>query len=150
MVTLEEMEKRIRVLEDIEAIKKLHREYVYALASQQWDDMLDCFADDGIADIWQWGPRKGRKEIEDLFKNTFNGRILPTHGHFVTQPIISVDGETAEGYWILYLFLPEPEVKWIQGRHDCTYVKVDGKWKFSYLKFTRPWPAPEVITKGSD
>jgi len=31
-MSLEELEKRIGVLEDIEAIKKLHREYVYALA----------------------------------------------------------------------------------------------------------------------
>ncbi len=149
-MALEELEKRIGVLEDIEAIKQLHRKYVYALASQQWDDMLDYFIDDGIADIWQWGLRKGKKEIEDLFKNTFNGRILPTYGHLVAQPVISVDGETAEGYWILYLFFPEPEVRWIQGRHDCKYVKVGGEWKFSYVKFTRPWPAPEVITKDLD
>ncbi len=53
MVTVKELEKRVRILEDIEAIKKLHREYVYALASQQWDDMLGCFTDNGIADIWQ-------------------------------------------------------------------------------------------------
>jgi len=28
-MTLEELEKRIRVLEDIEEIKKLHRKYTY-------------------------------------------------------------------------------------------------------------------------
>jgi len=27
---------------------------------------------------------------------------------------------------------------------------VDGKWKFSYLKYTRPWPALETITRSSD
>jgi ketosteroid isomerase-like protein len=148
-MSLEEMEKRVGVLEDIEAIKKMHREYVYALASQQWDDMLDCFADDGVADIWNHGPRKGKKEIENLFKS-FEGKILPTHGHLVTQPVINVDGEKAEGHWILYLFLPGPEVEWFQGRYDCNYVKIDGKWKFSYLKYTRPWPALEAITRSSD
>ena len=139
-MTSEEMEKRLQVLEDIEAIKNMHRDYVYALASQQWDDMLDCFTEDGVADIWQWGLRRGKKEIEDLLKNTFQGRILPTHGHLVAQPVITVDGDRAKGHWILYIFFAEPETRWIQGRHDCEYVKVDGKWKFSYLKFTRPWP----------
>lgn len=139
-MTLEEMEKRLKVLEDIESIKNLHRDYVYALASQQWDDMLDCFAEDAVADIWQWGLRRGRKEIEELFKKNFDGKILPTHGHLVAQPVITVDGDTAGGYWILYIFFAEPEMRWVQGRHDCKYVKVDGRWKFSYLKFTRPWP----------
>jgi hypothetical protein len=139
LVTLEEMEKRLRVLEDIEAIKQLHRKYVYALASQQWDDMLDCFAEDATTDIWTHGLRRGKKEIGELF-NSFDGRILPTHGHLVTQPVISVDGDTAEGYWILYLFLPEPEMTWVQGRHDCKYVRVDGRWKYSELKYARPWP----------
>jgi len=139
-MTLEELEKRIRVLEDIEEIKQLHRKYTYALGSQQWDDMLDCFTEDATADIWRWGLRKGKAEIADLFKNVFNGRIQPTHGHLVSQPVISVDGDRAKGYWLLYLHFAEPSVSWIQGRHDCEYVRVDGKWKISSLKFTRPWP----------
>ena len=138
-MTLEELEKRIRVLEDIEAIKKLHREYVYALASQQWDDMLDCFTDDGIADIWQWGPRKGRKEIMELVYTVFN-KLEKTPGHLACQPVISVEGDRASGYWILYLFPHREPMTWMQGRHDCEYVKIDGKWKFSSVKFTRPWP----------
>lgn len=148
-MTLEDFEKRLRVLEDIEAIKSLHRNYVYALASQQWDDMLDCFAEDAVADIWTHGLRRGKKEIGELF-HSFDGRILPTHGHLAAQPVITVDGDTAEGYWILYLFLPEPEATWIQGRHDCKYVRVNGRWKYSHLKFTRPWPAPETITRKSE
>jgi ketosteroid isomerase-like protein len=139
-MTLEEMEKRLQVLEDIEAIKEMHRRYAFGLASQQWDDMLELFTDDAVADIFQWGIRNNKKEIEDLFKNTFDGRILPTHGHMVAQPVIKVDGDTAEGYWIMYLFFPPPDMRWVQGRHDCRYVKVNGEWKFKYLKFTRPWP----------
>lgn len=148
-MTLEQLEKRLRVLEDIEAIKVLHRNYVYALASQQWDDMLDCFAENSAANIWTHGLRQGKKEIGELF-NSFEGKILPTHGHLVAQPVITIDGDTAEGYWILYLFLPAPEAMWVQGRYDCKYIRVDGKWKFSYLKYTRPWPATETITRKSD
>lgn len=146
-MTVEEMEKRLKTLEDIEAIKNMHNDYVYALASQQWDDMLDCFAEDAVADIWQWGPRRGKKEIGDLFKDNFAGKILPTHGHLVAQPVIKVNGDKAEGYWILFVFLAEPEMRWIQGRYDCRYVRVNGEWKFSHLGYTRPWPPlPEAAT----
>ena len=143
-MTLKEMEKRLMVLEDMEAIREMHYGYIYALASQQWDDMLDCFTEDAVADIFTWGIRHGKKEIEELFKGHFAGRILPTHGHMAAQPVIKVDGDKAEGYWIIYLFFPDPEMRWVQGRHDVKYVKKNGKWKFEYLKFTRPWP---IISK---
>ena len=145
-MTLEEMEKRLKVLEDIEAIKKLQNDYIYALASQQWDDMLECFAEDGSADIWTHGLKKGKKEIRELFTG-FAGKILPTHGHLVAQPVIKVDGDKAEGYWILYVFIDEPETKYYQGKYDCKYVRVNGEWKFSHLKYERPWPpVPEAAT----
>jgi hypothetical protein len=44
-MTLEELEKRVKVLEDIEAIKQLHVNYVYLLCNLQWDDMVECFAE---------------------------------------------------------------------------------------------------------
>jgi hypothetical protein len=109
--------------------------------------MLDCFADDGVADIWTHGARRGKQEIRELFYS-FEGKILPTHGHLLCQPVIKVDGDAAEGYWLLYLFLTEGETQWVQGRYDCKYVRVDGEWKFSYMKYTRPWPDPATITRA--
>jgi ketosteroid isomerase-like protein len=141
-MTLEEMEKRLQLLEDIEEIKKLHETYVYCLSSRQWDVWLDCFAEDAVADIQMHPLCRGKKEIEKLIYEDFE--MLPkTPGHLVEQPVITVDGDRAKGYWILYLF-HDGDPFWIQGRHDCEYVKVDGKWKFSLVKFKRPWPpAPE-------
>ena len=145
-MTLEEMEKRLKTLEDIEAIKCLHNDYIFALASQQWDDMLACFADDAVADIWTHGARKGKKEIGGLFQG-FSGNILPTHGHLLAQPVIKVDGDTAEGYWILYVFIDEPVTRYYQGKYECTYVREKDGWKFKYLKYIRPWPpVPEAAT----
>ena len=47
----EELGKRVKVLEDIEAIKKMHINYVYLLCNQQWDDMLECFAEDATMEL---------------------------------------------------------------------------------------------------
>jgi ketosteroid isomerase-like protein len=136
VMILEEMEKRLKTLEDIDAIRNMHNDYIYALASQQWEDMLDCFAEDAVVDIGSQGARRGKNEIWELFKG-FEGKILPTHGHLLAQPVIKVDGDTAEGYWIMYVFIDN---KGYQGRYECEYVRENGNWKFSHLKYTRPWP----------
>lgn len=142
-MTLDELEKRVQVLEDIEEIKKLHINYIYWLCKLQWDDMLDCFAEDATLDLMDQGVRKGKREISEVFHNVLAKMIKLNDGHFVGQPVISVNGDKAKGYWILYLFFSEPSVRWMQGRQECEYVKVDGRWKFSSVKFINPWPEPK-------
>ena len=139
-MTLEELEKRVKVLEDIEAIKQLHINYVYLLCNLQWDDMVQCFAEDATMELLDQGVVWGKKEISGVFHNVLAERIKRNDGHLVGQPIISVEGDRAKGHWILYLFFAEPEVRWLQGRQDCEYVRVNGEWKFSSVKFIAPWP----------
>jgi hypothetical protein len=135
-----ELEKRVKALEDIEAIKQLHINYVYLLCDLQWDKMLECFAEDATMELLDQGVAKGKKEIGHVFHNVLAERITRSDGHFVGQPIITVNGDRAKGHWILYLFFAEPEVKWLQGRQDCEYVRVNGEWRFKTMKFTAPWP----------
>jgi hypothetical protein len=139
-MTLEELEKRVKVLEDIEAIKQLHINYVYLLCNLQWDDMVQCFAEDATMELLDQGVVRGKKEISGVFHNVLAERIKRNDGHLVGQPIITVTGDRAKGHWILYLFFAEPEVRWLQGRQDCEYVRVNGEWKFSSVKFIAPWP----------
>jgi hypothetical protein len=64
--------------------------------------------------------------------------------HFAVEPVIEVDGDKAQGHWLVYILISDPETgaasRWIGGRHDCEYLKVNGEWKFSSLTFTNPWP----------
>ena len=139
-LTLDELEMKVQLLEDLEEIKNLHKEYVFCFACRQWDDLLDCFAEDATADIADYGLCKGKKEIRELVYNVFD-KLPKTNGHIVGKPAISVKGDRAKGYWNLYIFPHEQSVTWGQGRFDCEYVKIDGKWKFSSVKFTYPQPA---------
>jgi ketosteroid isomerase-like protein len=146
-MTLKELEKRVAALEDIEDIKKLHREYLFWFNNQQWEEMIDCFAENATAEIGAHGLRRGKEEITKLFKINIANRVTSWKGgHFVTQPVISIDGDKATGHWLLHIFVfhtqtpTGPSYKWTQGRYDCEYAKVNGKWKFSSLKFTNPWP----------
>jgi hypothetical protein len=142
-VTLEDLEKRIKALEDLEEIKTLHREYLFCISNLEIDKALECFSDNITADIAQYGLRKGKKEVGEFFREVIRENVFQSKdGHFTGQPVISVEGDGAKGHWMFYRFVPEPAPRrWVQGRYDCEYIKENGRWKFSLVKLTRPWPA---------
>ncbi len=156
-MTLEELEKRIRslerlkrkvrALEDLEEIKKLHHNYIYWMCNKQWDKMIECFTADATADI-AGNQFKNKEEIYSFFQNVLEKNIHLNDGHIVAQPVVTVNGNQASGYWILYLFFSEPSMRWMQGRQEVEYVKTGGKWKFKKMKFLLPWPPPGDQTTG--
>ena len=143
---LEELAKKVQALQDIEDIKNLHTDYVFCLINHQWGDIVNYFAENAVADIWHHGVGRGKDGIAKLFMDVIAKEVTWDSGHLLAQPVISVDGDTAKGHWILYIFFPGPPARWVQGRYDCEYIKVDGKWKFSSLKYTAPWPRPPEST----
>ena len=62
-----DLERRIRILEDIEEIKKLKSTYVYLLDERDWDAVLTCFAEDPKINYGVFGTYEGRKEVEEFF-----------------------------------------------------------------------------------
>ncbi len=153
-MTLEEIEKKLKILEDLEEIRTLHHEYIFRLNNRQWDEIIDSFVEDGTANIAHHGLHKGKAEITTLFKeriskmNTGKWR----DAHFVVAPVISLEGDKAKAHWLMYVMIADPTtgnaLRWMQGRHDCEYIKVNGKWKFKSVKYTRPWPIePESMPK---
>ena len=159
-MTLEELEKRVKVLEDIEEIKQLHYDYIYALNARKWEELIEMFAEDMIEDGFPRGEiRKGKKEIAKIFRAMGKSFIgTPLHATLVAQPVISVKGNKAKGYWLWLGRINDPrvftsledgeEAILVQpklGRYDMEYKRVGGKWKISYLKFTLPWPDAEAL-----
>ena len=135
---LDEMEKRLRALEDLEEIKKLQRRYMQHHDRLEFTQILDLFTDDAEVEVRGSGVKKGREQFSSIFLHTLGDRRLERHdGHLVGEPVITVDGATARGHWTVYMFFSKPAIQWVQGRNDCAYVKVDGVWKISRLKFTR-------------
>jgi len=144
--TVEKLEKRISTLEDIEAIQKFHLHYIYLYNNHQHEEMVSCFAEDATIDTGVFKPRKGKEEIAELFRDEIPTVNTYTVAHVVVQPVITVDGDRAKGLWTMYLCFFDvptpkgPSVRLLQALHDCEYVKVDGEWKYSSVKFIYPWP----------
>ena len=157
-MSLEELEKRIRNLEDVEAIKQLHIKYILALNEQKFEEMIECFTDDIVEEgILRDQAHNGKAELGAMLlrmQADQKAERLWKGGQLLLHPVIRVDGDTATGTWSWFrLGMPHTfrsemgrEVElfepW-QARYDMEYRKVNGEWKMSRLKFTLPWPSDQ-------
>jgi hypothetical protein len=147
---LKEVKDRIQSLEDAEEIKELQNNYIYWLSNREWEKIIDCFAENSKVQIEKTPKRVGKEQIAEMFKHlTTDYPMFQEGGRILAQPVISVKGNKAEGYWTMaqfrFNFTTSSETvslfgPGLQGRYDVKYVKEDGKWKFADLKYVRPWP----------
>ncbi len=98
---LEELEQRLRVLEDLEEIKQLKARYA-ALCDNGYDcdGIAALFTPDGVWDGGDLGRAEGRGAIRDFFVKA--PKAFPFAIHHVMNPIIEVSGDTARGRWYLF------------------------------------------------
>jgi ketosteroid isomerase-like protein len=136
-MSLKELETRMKSMEDLEEIKKLHQYYIYLMDTLQFEKVLDLFTEDATAEVRKSGIKKGKKEISEMYLGARSKRTTRNDIHLAVHPDITVDGNTAQGHWQVYIFFSKPTIQWVQGRNDCEYKKENGKWKISKLKFTR-------------
>ncbi len=133
----QDLEKRVQMLEDLEAIKNLHQQYISHLDRLEFQKALDLFTENATAEVRNSGIKKGKKAISEIYLGTLAKRTERHDGHLAAQPEIKVEGNTARGTWLIYMFFSVPTIQWVQGRNECEYVKQDGRWRISKLKFTR-------------
>ena len=139
-MTLEELEKRVKAIEDMEEIKRLHHRYINLMDNLKYADVLDLFTDDCTSEVRNSGPKHGKKEIEDIYFKMLASKRGPVRndGHLAIQPeIVMIDDETAHGTWLIYMLFSKPTINWVQGKNECEYKEVNGQWKIHKLKFTR-------------
>jgi hypothetical protein len=147
-MTLQELEKRLRVLEDIEEIKKIHYRYFNGLTTSNFEEILPCFSKNGVVDTHA-GIAKTPEERKEFFRILLSQHHIGKEGNFMVHPIISVNGDKATGSWLVYLqfaqprkMSPRPSIfttddapDWMQGFYDMEYIRENGEWKLSYMKF---------------
>lgn len=141
--TIEDLKKKVQVLEDIEAIKQLHIRYVNDLTYGEWDDIVECFSEDAVLAVFIGRePIKGKDAIRDTFMNQIatSDKHVGKEANLTLHPIITVDGDTAKGNWVIY-FITQPDqtkeaLQLLQGIYDLEWVRENGEWKMSYIKWS--------------
>jgi hypothetical protein len=163
-VTLDELEKRLRSLEglaekvkkleDIEEIKQIQLRYVNSLTTADWDGVVSCFSQNAIVDLHS-GYVEGTEAISKLFREKISRMHVGLEGNFAVHPIISVDGDKAKGSWLMYIQFCRPRElldfppilgnetpDWMQGFYEMEYLRENGQWKISFLRWRRRLLSP--------
>jgi hypothetical protein len=149
------LESRLRMLEDIEEIKRLQRIYGYYLDNKLWDEVVDLFSDhtESIS-IGRRGLYFGKKGVEVFFRKVMGGgksgrQPKELHNHMQLQGVVNVDpgGEAAKGRWralvqMTYHFPDKTQAGWGEGVYENEYVKENGKWKFKKVFWHRTFSTP--------
>ncbi len=131
-----ELQKRVRHLKDIDALRNLKAEYAAACDDNYDADRLAAlFADDATWESAGLGRYEGREAIREFFRGISGHFVFALH--YGLNPQIEVDGDTARAGW--YLFMPctvgdTGEAMWRAGLDEEEYIRVDGRWMYRSKK----------------
>ena len=135
---VQRFQRQVQRLTDIEDIKLLKRRYAAACDDDYNVEKLGpLFTEDAVWDGAEYGGTTTRQGIKDFFSTTPD--IVKFALHYVMNPIIEVDGDTATGRWLLWqpLVMHEgDQAMLLTARYDEEYVRQDGKWLIKHLKVT--------------
>ncbi len=164
---LEALEKRLRQVEDVQAINRLQYAYNYYVEHMMKQEIIDCFSDspDVLLD-WLEGKWKGKAGVRKYFDVSqvppvgFQHQLMPSAGLITLDP----DGMSALGRWYAFgaMMVPGPAKEgqppstrrsFINGIYEIAYVREDGIWKILKINWVIPygvtipdgWITPEDI-----
>lgn len=101
MATLEDLERRIQIQEDIRAIERLQSDYWDCLDKKDWSGLRACFINDFVFMNKTTGGRyDGGDGMVETMKGKFTEQVTSSHqGHHHWTEITSET--TAIGHWAL-------------------------------------------------
>jgi hypothetical protein len=161
---------QLAMLEDVHAVRCLQHKYGYYLDKCLYREVVDLFADDGVAyfngGIYR-GKNKGvrRLYVERFGKQFVDGKNGPLPGflleHLTLQDIVDVapDRKTAKARFRCFMQAGVHETSqapmakrdrekggplsawWEGGMYENVYVREGGRWKFQLLNYNPLWHA---------
>jgi len=133
-LNLNDLEMRIQVLEDIEAIRKLKSKYWRCVDRKLWDEIVECFTEDMVLFVLS-KLIEGRNACVQFLKDALAQTVSAHQGHQAEIEITS--GSTARATWALndLLLDMQPGVNYTGfGYYEDEYIKEDGNWKIKRSK----------------
>lgn len=127
------------ITQDWLEIYNLRSAYSWGFDKPDFEGLMDLFADDAVLEFGPYGRWVGKEQIRAGYAGTMRepDDYCATI-HVASNPYILIDGDKATGRWFLSdynLNIPAGEsIINAVGVYYDEYKKIDGKWKFSFIK----------------
>ena len=150
--TLDGIERRIGLLEDVTQLERMNSIYGYYLAHLQWDDLTGIFAPTGTIEIAMRGVYVGSASVRrnlNLYGQATDSQFGLQHNHMQFQPVIDVapDGRSAKMRSRALSIMGQYEryAQWMGGVYENEYVKEDGVWKIKHDQVFNTYFVPYAV-----
>ncbi|MDG2175678.1 MAG: nuclear transport factor 2 family protein [Gammaproteobacteria bacterium] len=170
-IELSELQARLNALQaragrikDSNDIKRLQRAYGYYLDEALWDELVDLFTEDATVEYARDGLYRGKNRIRDYLYVLGGGQQGLNEGqlneHYQLMPVITLaeDGLSAKGRWRAIILNGDfgEVAMWGEGPYENEYVKQEGVWKISKVRWYQTilvpyeggWGLNEDVNKG--
>ncbi len=154
---LDALERRVRVLEDADAIRALKARYAELADARYAPDALrDPAALERLAEriaalftedaVWDGGAALGVCRGRDAIRQRFAKPTLRFAWHYFVKPQIEVTGDEARARWdvLAPCTTRDGAPHWMAGVEDDAYRRVEGSWLHSRMKLSVVFFAPHA------
>lgn len=138
MSELEDLARRLALLEEERAILRTLHTYGQSIDYGDEEAWVDCFTEDGVFDVRSRHPHQlkrlisGRDELRAFISRHTRAPEL-WHKHLLVEPLITLEGDTATCSSYLAVVMEHEDVPVLRvfGRYRDRLVKdADGRWRF--------------------
>jgi hypothetical protein len=135
------IEETVRILFDVEKIKKLQARYFRFLDQREWNGFAELFTEDVTFDYPTLGAHRGREKLLELVKESASKGNSTHHGHMPEIEILS--STSASGVWALADNVDRVDASGqrvaLEGSayYFEEYVKHEDDWRISSLRLVR-------------
>jgi hypothetical protein len=156
-------EKRLRMVEDREAIRALKAFYARCADEKYTDDHqrreqpeIDAIARRQVDAtftpdaVWDGGPQFGRREGREAIYDHLRSGGWNFALHYFVSPVIELDGDRAHASWMLWqpcTLTAGNRAMLMSAATEDDYVRTQDGWRMTFMRFTlkfitpleRPW-----------
>lgn len=129
---MDDIERRLDVMESKDAIRELTAAYCFAVAEGRGADIVAMFTSDGCFKMRgnEWRDASG---LEEMYLG-IGDSITPKP--YIQNHVIEVDGDTARGRCGVEIrMVNKGEAYTVAGHYHDTYRRVNGRWLFAERDF---------------
>ena len=150
---MDDVQKRLQRLEDVEAIRALKARYFFCCDRKDPKGMRACFADGPVQiDYGAVGKFDRADALVKVFTEIGCHDYMVEMHHGMNPQVSVVDDTTAKGTWSLHYFLINTQTKGLTqlaGFYEDEYKKANGAWKIAKTRFTVTSTLAMDLTEGT-